>query len=209
LCRGTLEDYVKGIYKGPRFKSEKEILLQVTRGLSHLHQKKIVHRDIKPNNILIFLPEGTEIKPVIKVADFGISKMLKENKEDFTNTSSTNPNGTQGWMAPELYEQNGRFDFAVDVWALGCIFAYTLTGGRHPFGNDPDARQNLIKNKQAIQLKQEELKKPYLKDPFAFEFIKSMLATYPSKRPTVTDVENIFFIAPVKKTNFPYHFISN
>lgn len=60
LCRGTLEDYLNGKYQGPRFRNLKEILCQVTRGLAHLHELKIVHRDIKPTNLLIFVPsEGT------------------------------------------------------------------------------------------------------------------------------------------------------
>ena len=63
LCSGTLEDYVKGKFNtGPKFKSEREVLHQVSKGLAHLHQLTIVHRDIKPTNILIFVPVeyGTE-----------------------------------------------------------------------------------------------------------------------------------------------------
>jgi len=195
LCTGSLEQYVNNIYRGPEFRNEKEILRQVTRGLSHLHKKKIVHRDIKPNNILIFISKRRKIKPVIKLADFGISKTLKGNS--VTNTSPTNPNGTRGWMPPEVYESN-RFDFSVDVWALGCIFAYILSeGNKHPFGDDPDKRQVSIKDRESIKLKQENLKEPYSKDPFAFELITFMLEADPSKRPTVTYVLKSFFMPQV------------
>lgn len=53
LCIGTLEEYVKKKYKGTEFKNEREILLQITKGLAYLHKLKIVYQDIKPNNILI------------------------------------------------------------------------------------------------------------------------------------------------------------
>jgi len=66
---------------------------QVTKGLAHLHQLGIVHRDIKPTNILIFVPDG-DTEPQMKPADFDISKILKNDQDSFTNTSVTNPNGT-------------------------------------------------------------------------------------------------------------------
>jgi len=85
----------------------------------------------------------------MKLADLGISKILQAGKHDFTNTNLTDPTGTKGWMAPEVYESN-RFDFKVDIWALGCIFGYTLSGGKHPFGEDPDNRSVQIKTKKPM-----------------------------------------------------------
>jgi len=114
-----LEDYVKGRYQGIKFENEREILFDVTRGLAHLHGLNIVHRDIKPTNILIYEPDGLEAaKPMMKLADFGISKALNAGKDDYTNTSMTNPNGTRGWMAPEMYLLK-RFDTKVDIFPLG------------------------------------------------------------------------------------------
>jgi len=80
LCEGTLEEYINGKYNGPRFENERKILWQMTQGLAHLHSKGIVHRDIKPTNILIYVPPSSEngaainVEPLIKLADFGISK---------------------------------------------------------------------------------------------------------------------------------------
>ena len=54
-------------------------------------------------------------------------------------------------MAPEVYESN-RFDFKVDVWALGLIFGYTLSGGKHPFGDDLITRIDRIKKKEPMVL---------------------------------------------------------
>jgi len=199
-----LEEYVKGTYNGEKFESEREILLQITQGLSHLHNLKIVHRDIKPRNILIFvpLPEGTgSYKPLMKLADFGLSKVPKDDNGDITNTNTENPSGSRGWMPPEVYKRE-RLDFKFDIWSLGCIFSYTLSGGKHPYGDDME-RIIRIMGKKCMVLNKEDLKEPYSEDPYAFELIKSMLAVEPTTRPTVGDVvNNWFFIPPVRMVFF-------
>jgi len=202
---------VNNKYKGPKFEGKWEILLQVTKGLAFLHKMEIVHRDIKPSNILIFIPSplesviyaAAELKPLIKLADFGISKALHVDKRDFTNTSVTNPNGTRGWMAPEVYQLE-RPDSKVDIFPLGCIFAYTLSGGKHPFGVDPDKRTVLIKEGNPMLMVQQDLIEPYSGDGVAFELIKSMLQMDPSKRPTVVNVLNsgFFVMFPVSILNY-------
>lgn len=194
LCSGTLVDYFNGKYQGPRFENEREILRQVTRGLAHLHNLKIVHRDIKPTNILIFestTSEGAASEPQIKLADFDISKLLKTDETEFTNTSPTNPTGTRGWMAPEVY-QSKKFDFKVDVWALGLVFGYTLSKGKHPYGEDLDKRIVFIKEKKPMLLNQTDLICNNLEG--AFKLIKSMLEVEAQKRPTAQNIldDNFF-----------------
>ena len=56
-CHARVVEYLKS-YQGPRFGSEWKMLRQITPGLEHLHELEIVYRDIKPINILIFVPEG-------------------------------------------------------------------------------------------------------------------------------------------------------
>jgi len=70
----------------------------VTLGLNHLHHLGIVHGDNKPTNILVFSQEMNGIKgvPMMKLADFGVAKSLKTDKDDFTNTNAENPVGTKG-----------------------------------------------------------------------------------------------------------------
>ncbi len=116
----------------------------------------------------------------MKLADFGLSKVLNNEKGDFTNTSLGNPSGTRGWMAPELYKSI-RYDSKVDIFALGCIFGYTLSGGKHPFGDDPF---------------DQEFEDPiYSKDRVAYDLILSMVDMEPTKRPTVQKVlKHIFFL---------------
>jgi len=182
-----LEDYFqKEKYIGPDFESDWQILCQATQGLHYLHRKGIVHRDIKPTNILVFvIPSSND--PQIKLADFGISKILKIGKSDFTNTNATNPAGTRGWMAPEVYLLD-RFDFKVDIFALGCIFGYTLSrGNQHPFG-DTNSRIVRIIQKQNMVLKKKQLRAPYCYDSEAIKLIQSMLEMEPKKRPTAENV---------------------
>jgi len=194
-------------YEGPKFEGEWEILLQVTKGLAYLHQLDIVHRAIKPSNIPIrlFVPPPLPVresyvliyeqkpaesfKPPIKLADFSISKPLHVDKKDYTNTSATNPNGTRGWMAPEVYQLE-RPDSKVDIFLLGYIFSYTLGGGKHPFGDDPDKRSFRIKEREPMLMVQQDLIEPYSGDgASALKLIESMLKMDPPKRPTI---ENVF-----------------
>lgn len=147
---------------------------------------------MKPTNVLIYLPEGSSV-PQIKVADFGLSKLLNVNQDDFTNSNLINPSGTRGWMAPESYNQK-RFGFEVDIWAFGLLFAYTLSGGKHPFGDEPDERQNRIKKRKPMILVQQDLKKLYSENrPEAFKLIHSMLEMEPTLRPVIEDIKSSTF----------------
>ena len=121
LCQGTLVDYVEGklIVKG---KQPKDLLKDATKGVVHLHNLGIVHRDIKPSNILITLPESGVVKAVI--GDFGVSKELNDGHQSF----SVSQTGTQRWMAPEILLGESRATIVVDVYALGWVFFYVLTG---------------------------------------------------------------------------------
>lgn len=158
-----------------------------------MHRLNIVHRDLKPANILVYVPtfnNGKEQKsPLVKLADFGISKALNADREDFTNTSVTNPRGTRGWMAPEVYESK-RFNFKVDIWSLGLIHGYVLSGGKHPFGGDREEWAFLIKNKKPMKMVRSDLKEPYSSENNeAFDLIESMLAMDPDERPTVEAIK--------------------
>ncbi|KAK6536104.1 bifunctional endoribonuclease/protein kinase ire1 [Arthrobotrys megalospora] len=84
-----------------------EVLRQMTLGVQHLHSLKIVHRDIKPQNILVAEPkrslrDPTEIKhPKILISDFGLCKKLEADQSSFRATTA-HAAGTSGWRAPEL-----------------------------------------------------------------------------------------------------------
>ena len=109
------------ISRGPMAIAEAvEIARQTTAGLSAAHARGILHRDVKPPNILI-TREGR-----VKLLDFGLAKMAGES----TLTGTGAALGTPGYMAPE--QLAGRSDAHSDVWALGVVLHEMLTGER-PF----------------------------------------------------------------------------
>lgn len=195
MCSGTLQDYIEGRYQGPKFENDKKILYQLTKGLAHLHHMNIIHRDVKPTNILIFLlRSGNFEKPQIKLADFGISNILQTGARKRRNEDITNPRGTRGWMAPEMYHSK-HFYLKADIFPLGCVFGYTLTGGKHPFGKDPDKRSVRIMRKDGTMLLVvDDLNTPQSDNRFAFELIATMLNRNPANRPTADEIlTNHFF----------------
>ena len=93
------------------------------KGLNHLHEQKLLHRDIKPNNILV--SNNLEAK----ISDFGIAKDLKNDWKTTINTTS----GTFGYIPIEVH-QSLRHSFKSDIFSLGCVFYQLMSGGHHPFG---------------------------------------------------------------------------
>lgn len=199
LCQGTLKDYVEGGFedRGLKFEDEKDAMRQMTHGLAHLHSlvPVIVHRDIKPENILIYLPDGGSSplvsKPQIKLADFGLSRFPKSPETgQLTNTSKNRPSGTKGWRTYELYECD-KYDSKADIFPLGCVFSYTITGGKHPFGDDKKARENRIKRKEKMVMVPEDLK-VFLNTEndvvAAYKLIQAMVEIEPVKRLTAEQV---------------------
>lgn len=189
-----MQDVIENTYKGPKFENSREILCQITKGLAYLHDLNFVHRDIKPTNALIYITKNAEesAKPLIKLADFSLYRIFGVDRR-VNNPNFTGPLGSEGWMAPELYQSN-QFNFKVDIFSLGCIFAYAMTGGKHPFGDHPIKRSFMIMEKMSIILVPEDLEKPYSNNSsIAFELIHSLLDMEPEKRPTALQVLNHAF----------------
>lgn len=150
LCLGTLDDYVTNEkILGLVDRKPVELLQDATRGLSHLHKMGIVHRDVKPKNILISLPESGVVKAM--VSDFGFSKKLKEGSSESFSVSSSNC-GTLRWMAPEILGNPVKATKSVDVYALGWVFYFTLTK-KVPFEGQTDIQimQN-VNNRQSDKM---------------------------------------------------------
>ena len=96
---------------------------QLCHAVGAAHQIGIVHRNLKPENIFLATPRTPSMPFVVKVLDFGIAKILSEVK-----TQGTMPMGTPLWMAPEQTALRANITPRVDVWALGLIAFYCLTG---------------------------------------------------------------------------------
>ena len=201
MCAGNLDDLIKKRYKGPSVGYDNRIILrQIVSGLEHLHKMRIIHRDIKPENILVSFKNGY-IPPVMKLTDFGLSRTALVNHFRVIIPNDGDDGirvGTEGWMAPEMYE-NVKFTYSIDVFPLGCVFAFTLNDGHHPFDIDPpkenetrsETRMRIkersvrIENKQPMMLTEEQLKEG---DRIAFKLIESMLNSDPKLRPSASKI---------------------
>lgn len=103
------------------------IIEQVCKALQYAHGRGVVHRDIKPENILL-TEDGT-----VKIADFGLAKILDDGKEDVTLTATRQVIGTVAYMAPEQIDNSTQVDHRADIYSLGVVF-YELLTGHLPLG---------------------------------------------------------------------------
>ena len=105
-CTASLDDYCKGNYNG-KMPSELECLLDMAEGLNHIHSKLLVHGDIKPENVLISLPDcNGEVH--LKISDFGLYKTSDSQDQSL---------------------EHGEVSHVNDILALGCTFYFYLSKG--------------------------------------------------------------------------------
>jgi serine/threonine protein kinase len=102
---------------------------QVAAGLQHAHEMGMVHRDVKPAN-LILARSGK--KHVVKILDFGLAKVRGEDADGVELTGAGAMMGTPSYMAPEQWQDAARADVRADVYSLGCTL-YFLLAGNPPF----------------------------------------------------------------------------
>jgi serine/threonine protein kinase len=121
-----------------------DIMLQTAEGMLYLHEKRVVHGDLKSQNILVKSRKDIDVEYVfVKVADFGISKTRESSSTCSTQTPNT---GTTRWMAPELmtlgpselraktsdHDRKRRYPFKADIYSFGMV-CYEILTGKVPF----------------------------------------------------------------------------
>lgn len=149
------------------------LMRDMVSGLVHLHELGIIHRDLKPQNVLII----KERSLCAKLSDMGISKRLIGDMSSLDHHATGC--GSSGWQAPEQLH-HGRETRAVDLFSLGCVLFYCITGGRHPFGDHLERDVNIVKNQKDLFLVE------YI--PEAEDLISRLLNPDPELRPKALEV---------------------
>lgn len=135
MCNGSLD---KWIYHKDRMQTlswdiRKKIIFQISRGLEYLHDycnPKIIHFDIKPQNILL----DRDLN--VKIADFGLARLIAQDQSHV----STMPKGTPGYMAPELTRGNS-ITAKIDIYSFGVVILEIICGRR---SSDPKGGDYLV-----------------------------------------------------------------
>ncbi len=130
-------EYVEGqpldVYTDSRrlpLRARIELFLQVCRGVQHAHQKGVIHRDLKPGNVLVGERDGA---PFAKVIDFGIARAIVRDRSDRLQTELGQMVGTPEYMSPEQADgDDDHIDTRTDVFSLGAVL-YELLCGALPF----------------------------------------------------------------------------
>ncbi|KAK0564987.1 hypothetical protein OC844_001441 [Tilletia horrida] len=123
---GELFDHILA-HKYLREKDACRLFAQLISGVSYLHQKKIIHRDLKLENLLLDRHRN------VIITDFGFANNFEDKRDDLMATSC----GSPCYAAPELVVQDGLYaGSAVDVWSCGVIL-YAMLAGYLPFDDDP------------------------------------------------------------------------
>lgn len=187
LCSSTLKELIEGNNRNIEIDAI-DIVKQALEGLNHLHSLKpaIVHRDLTPMNILVSNLDGRD-KRRCMLADLGFSKILEISRGTFTHSQDK---GTAGWMAREMIEaseaissgnEKVKLTLKVDIFAMGCIFHYVCSQGKHPFGDKSYNRPYNIVNNILTEIK--------IPKTHAYRIIiESMIHTNPEDRPSASDV---------------------
>ena len=126
-------DFLEGVLLSDMLKSQgsislaeaQPILSQVCAGLAYAHSQGVIHRDLKPSNIMVCHSDSNS--PTIRIFDFGIAKILSENKDNSNLTQTGDIMGSPNYMSPE--QVMGRtMDHRSDIYSLGCVIFEVLTG---------------------------------------------------------------------------------
>eukprot|EP00871_Galdieria_phlegrea_P004991 jgi/Galph1/5493/GphlegSOOS_G4162.1 len=209
LCSNTLEEQVQSWKENVCNDTCQSILIlrQVMCGLADLHRYGVVHRDLKPQNILLNqckeqLNENhslvTKSLLRVKIADVGLAKKLDPTHLSVLSSHNKEAEGSCGWRAAEVLNKEKRQNMAMDIFAAGCIIYYVLSQGKHPFGESIYERDGRICKGEYDILELERLNFWEAK-----HLIEKMIALSPEERPSARQVlRHPLFWSDSKKLNF-------
>jgi len=130
-------EYIEGVnlreaIRGKRLEPHEALAIipQICEALQYAHDEGVVHRDIKPENILL------DKRGRVKIADFGLAKIIAADPHDHTLTGTHQVIGTMRYMAPEQLQGSRHVDHRADIYSLGVVF-YELLTGEIPMGRFP------------------------------------------------------------------------
>lgn len=148
MSAGTVEDFIQK-YADDGFPEDLfyRVIIDVCRGLHHAHVSNIVHRDVKPANMLV-AEDGT-----VKMCDFGIAKRFEQAGAEIQGSKNTMmAKGTAQYMPPEQCDLQGRADKRSDVYALGCVI-YEMLAGMLPFSEGILLMQHMQSDPPPLEVK--------------------------------------------------------
>ncbi|KAF9539788.1 hypothetical protein EC957_004955 [Mortierella hygrophila] len=176
LCElGALTEVTVGDKLGKIFTDSecRDVFQQMVLGIEYLHEHDIVHRDIKPDNLLRSA-DGT-----LKIVDFGVSEMFTKKGDDMIKKSA----GSPAFMAPELCRSHGEVSGKpTDLWSMG-ITLFCIRYGRLPFKSGSSFELQKMINENEPDLSDEQ-------DPRFRTTITKLLEKDPSKRITLDELRN-------------------
>ncbi|CAD8055786.1 unnamed protein product [Paramecium primaurelia] len=152
-----------------------QIMYSIFTGIEYLHSKQIIHRDIKPDNILI---KNTEDLSSIKIADFGLSYQYKPEIRYYQTVSKQC--GTFIYMAPEQI-LNKTYNKAVDMWSCGIVLFMLLNQGKHPFYPRILTKKEFINSFPDLKYEQ-----PFHSSPLARDLLQRLLQNDQDSRYTAS-----------------------
>ncbi|EGR30714.1 protein kinase domain protein [Ichthyophthirius multifiliis] len=169
---GDLQKLIKEKDQNKQTFNENQIwhwFIDLAQALKFIHQKRVLHRDIKSSNI--FITKNNRVK----IGDFGISKQLSSTFEHANSLV-----GTPYYLSPEIC-QNKPYTYKSDIWALGCII-FELCALKPPF------QSNSLMSLISIIVNEQPAKISYAYSQSLQNFIKSMLKKVPEQRPSANDI---------------------
>ena len=181
LMEGTLEELLdEGVGKD----DELRLCRQILEGVEFLHCTNIIHRDIKPTNVLYkHTPELC-----VKLADFGLSGRATQA---VANTFSVmhSKAGTRCWMAPELLTKDAQHSPASDVFACGLLLHFVLSAKKHPFAPTSSANKNelLIECETVTNIEKRTLSLDESLSSEATHLVDAMLQSEKDQRPSAAE----------------------